>query len=164
MRIIRFGLHFFTNLGFRVEVSQRSSKKVYEMGIETIPSESACYPAKIAHGHIMSLINKGIDLIFYPCIPYEKKEQKEADDHYNCPIVTSYPEVIKNNMDILKERNVRFLNPFISLDNKKALVKRLADELVSFGINKKEVERAAGMAWTEDEKVKLILGIKARKF
>ncbi|MBU3215964.1 2-hydroxyacyl-CoA dehydratase [Clostridium estertheticum] len=150
-----FWFTFFTNLGFRVELSQRSSKKVYEMGIETIPSESACYPAKIAHGHIMSLINKGIDLIFYPCIPYEKKERKNADDHYNCPIVTSYPEVIKNNMDILKERNVRFLNPFISLDNKKALDKRLADELVSFGISKKEVVIAAELAWTETEKVKL---------
>ncbi|MCB2293768.1 2-hydroxyacyl-CoA dehydratase [Clostridium algoriphilum] len=149
-----FWFTFFTNLGFRVEVSQRSSKKVYEMGIETIPSESACYPAKIAHGHIMSLINKGIDLIFYPCIPYEKKEQKDADDHYNCPIVTSYPEVIKNNMDILKERNIKFLNPFISLDNEKKLVVRLADELASFGINKKEVAIAAQKAWTETEKVK----------
>ncbi|MBU3181490.1 2-hydroxyacyl-CoA dehydratase [Clostridium psychrophilum] len=149
-----FWFTFFTNLGFRVELSQRSSKKVYEMGIETIPSESACYPAKIAHGHIMSLINKGVDTIFYPCIPYEKKEQKDADNHYNCPIVTSYPEVIKNNMDILKEKNVKFLNPFISLDNKKVLVKRLTDELVSFGVNKKEVAIAAEMAWTETEKVK----------
>ena len=149
-----FWFTLFTNLGFRVEISQRSSKKVYEMGIETIPSESACYPAKIAHGHIMSLINKGIDTIFYPCIPYEKKEQKDADDNYNCPIVTSYPEVIKNNMDILKERNIRFLNPFISLDNEKELVKRLTDELVSFGVNKKEVAIAAQKAWTETEKVK----------
>jgi len=150
-----FWFTFFTNLGFRVEVSERSSKKVYEMGIETIPSESACYPAKIAHGHIMSLINKGIDTIFYPCIPYEKKELKDADDHYNCPIVTSYPEVIKNNMDILKERDIKFLNPFISLDNEKALVTRLADELAGFGIGKKEVLIAARKAWTETEKVKL---------
>ena len=150
-----FWFTFFTNLGFRVELSQRSSKKVYEMGIETIPSESACYPAKIAHGHIMSLINKGIDTIFYPCIPYEKKEQQGADDHYNCPIVTSYPEVIKNNMDILKERDIKFLNPFISLDNKKKLIKRLAEELACFGINKREISVAARKAWIETEKVKL---------
>ena len=150
-----FWFTFFTALGFRVEVSQRSSKQVYEMGIETIPSESACYPAKIAHGHIMSLINKGIDTIFYPCIPYEKKEQQEADNHYNCPIVTSYPEVIKNNMDILKERNIRFLNPFISLDNKKKLVKRLAEELAGFGIDKREISMATEKAWTETEKVRL---------
>ena len=150
-----FWFTFFTNLGFRVEVSQRSSKQVYEMGIATIPSESACYPAKIAHGHIMSLINKGVDTIFYPCIPYEKKEQVGADNHYNCPIVTSYPEVIKNNMDILKERDIKFLNPFISLDNKKKLIDRLADELASFGIDKRAVSIAVKKAWTETEKVKL---------
>ena len=150
-----FWFTFFTTLGFRVELSQRSSKQVYEMGIETIPSESACYPAKIAHGHIMSLINRGIDTIFYPCIPYEKKEQQEADNHYNCPIVTSYPEVIKNNMDILKERDVKFLNPFISLDNKKKLINRLAEELVSFGIDKSEISRATEEALKETEKVKV---------
>lgn len=99
-----FWFTFFTKLGFRVELSQRSSKKVYELGIETIPSESVCYPAKIVHGHIMSLINKGVKFIFYPSIPYEKKEDPKADNHYNCPIVTSYPEVIRTNMDTLKEK------------------------------------------------------------
>jgi predicted CoA-substrate-specific enzyme activase len=150
-----FWFTFFTSLGFRVEISQRSSKKVYEMGIETIPSESACYPAKIIHGHIMSLINKGIDTIFYPCIPYEKKEQAGADDHYNCPIVTSYPEVIRNNMDILKEKNIKFLCPFISLDNDKKLVERLTQELACFAIHKSEVTLAAEKAWIETRKVKL---------
>ncbi|MGH4138954.1 acyl-CoA dehydratase activase-related protein [Clostridium sp.] len=150
-----FWFTFFTTLGFRVELSQRSSKQIYEMGIDTIPSESACYPAKIVHGHIMSLINKGIDTIFYPCIPYEKKEQPGADDHYNCPIVTSYPEVIKNNMDILKERNIVFLSPFISLDNNKKLILRLADEFASFGIEKSEIVTAVKKAWDETDKVKL---------
>ncbi|GCD11093.1 2-hydroxyacyl-CoA dehydratase [Clostridium tagluense] len=150
-----FWFTFFTALGFRVELSQRSSKQIYEMGIDTIPSESACYPAKIVHGHIMSLINNGIDTIFYPCIPYEKKEQAGADDHYNCPIVTSYPEVIKNNMDILKEKNIRFLSPFISLDNNKKLVSRLTDELACFAIHKDEIVKAAEKAWAETEKVKL---------
>ncbi len=150
-----FWFTFFTSLGFRVELSQRSSKPIYEMGLDTIPSESACYPAKIVHGHIMSLINKGITTIFYPCIPYEKKEQLGADDHYNCPIVTSYPEVIKNNMDVLKERNIVFLSPFISLDNNKKLIVRLADEFASFGIDKKEISLAVKEAWTETENVKL---------
>ena len=94
---------FFTELKFRVEVSPRSSKQIYQLGMETIPSESACYPAKIAHGHVESLIKRGVDIIFYPCLPYEKKEYKGCDNYYNCPIVTSYPEVIKNNMDSLKD-------------------------------------------------------------
>ena len=150
-----FWFTFLTSLGFRVELSRRSSKLIYEMGMETIPSESACYPAKIVHGHIMSLINKGVKTIFYPCIPYEKKEQKGADDHYNCPIVTSYPEVIKNNMDILKEKNIMFMSPFISLDNNKKLTSRLAEEFASFGINKREITLAVKNAWAETEKVKL---------
>ena len=90
---------FFTKLGYSVKLSPKSSRKVYEMGIESIPSESACYPAKIVHGHIMSLINDGVKFIFYPCVAYEHKEISGADNHYNCPIVTSYPENIKNNVD-----------------------------------------------------------------
>lgn len=144
-----FWFTFFTKLGFRVEISQRSSKKVYEMGIETIPSESVCYPAKIVHGHIMSLINKGVNFIFYPSIPHEKKEDPKADNHYNCPIVTSYPEVIKNNMDILKEKNILFMNPFLSLNNKEKLKKRLLEELGSLNISKDEINEAVEAAWVE---------------
>src|SRR3712207_9035921 len=103
----------FRSLGFRVEISRRSSKEVYQLGMETIPSESVCYPAKLVHGHIMDLIEKNVDTIFYPCIPFDKKEQEEADNNYSCPIVTSYSEVIKNNMDIIRERNIKFMNPFI---------------------------------------------------
>lgn len=146
-----FWFTFFTELGFRVEISQRSSKKVYEMGMETIPSESVCYPAKLVHGHIMDLINRNVDFIFYPSIPYEKKEIKEANNHYNCPIVTSYPEVIKNNMDILKEKNIVFMNPFISLHNKKKLAKRLYMEFKSFGISLNEIDIAVDKAWEERE-------------
>lgn len=144
-----FWFTFFTQLGYRVELSQRSSKKVYELGIETIPSESVCYPAKIVHGHIMSLINKGVNFIFYPSIPYEKKEDEKADNHYNCPIVTSYPEVIKNNMDILKEKNILFMNPFLSLNNKEKLKKRLLEELSSLNISKAEINKAVEAAWQE---------------
>ncbi|WP_163194375.1 2-hydroxyacyl-CoA dehydratase [Clostridium thermarum] len=144
-----FWFTLFTSLGFRVELSQRSSKEVYELGIETIPSESVCYPAKIVHGHIMSLFNRGIDFIFYPSIPFERKEDKNADNHYNCPIVTSYPEVIKNNMDILKERKILFMNPFFSLNNKEKLKVRIFDELRSFNLTRKEVDLAVEAAWSE---------------
>jgi Uncharacterized protein conserved in bacteria len=149
-----FWFTFFTNLGFRVELSPRSSKKVYELGIETIPSESACYPAKIAHGHIMSLVNRGIKFIFYPCIPYEQQELEEADNNYNCPIVTSYPEVIKNNMDVLRDENIKFFNPFLPIDNKSRLIKRLCDELVEFNIPKSDINQAVEKAYEEDRKVK----------
>ncbi|MFD3156087.1 acyl-CoA dehydratase activase-related protein [Haloimpatiens sp. FM7330] len=149
-----FWFTFLTQLGFRVELSARSSKKVYELGIETIPSESACYPAKITHGHIMNLINRGIKNIFYPCVPFERKEQEGADNHYNCPIVTSYPEVIKNNMDIIKEKGINFMNPFFSLQDKKKLEKRLYEEFKKFNVTKSEVKNALDKAWQERENVK----------
>lgn len=149
-----FWFTFFTELKFRVELSPRSSKKIYELGIETMPSESVCYPAKIVHGHIMSLVNRGIQLIFYPSIPYEKKEFKEADNQYNCPIVTSYSEVIKNNMDVLKEKDIRFMNPFLPYGDKKRLVKRLYEEFKGFGVSRGEVLQAVEKAWNESENVK----------
>lgn len=149
-----FWFTIFNELKFRVEISPRSSKKIYELGLETMPSESVCYPAKIVHGHIMSLVNKGLKLIFYPSLPYEKNEFKDADNHYNCPIVTSYTEVIKNNMDILKEKNIRFMNPFLPLDNKKCFIKRLYEEFEDFGISEKEMKNAVEKAWLEDEKVR----------
>lgn len=144
-----FWFTFFTELKFRVELSARSSKSIYSLGIETIPSESVCYPAKLAHGHIMNLIKRGIKFIFYPCIPYERAEQENADNHYNCPIVTSYPETLKNNIDELKNGDVKFMNPFLPLDNKDRLIKRLKQEFKPFGIPGHEVEAAAEKAWKE---------------
>lgn len=145
-----FWFTFFTELKFRVVLSARSSKRIYELGMETIPSDTVCYPAKITHGHIMDLINKGVQVIFYPCVPYEKKEQKDANNHYNCPIVTSYAEVIRNNMDILKERNIKFMNPFLPYDDKNRLKTRLYEEFREFGISKKEISAAVDKAWQED--------------
>ena len=92
-----FWFTFFHTLGFRVVLSPPSNRKIYELGIESIPSESECYPAKLAHGHVKWLIERGINFIFYPCIPYERQEFTDADNHYNCPIVISYSEVLKNN-------------------------------------------------------------------
>lgn len=147
-----FWFTFLTELKFRVEVSPRSSKKIYELGMETIPSESVCYPAKIAHGHIMSLINKGITTIFYPCLPYEKEEVKGADNHYNCPIVTSYSEVLKANMGIIKEKHIKYMYPFLPMDNKERLKKRLLEEFKDFKVSKSEIDTAVEKAFEEDNR------------
>ncbi|MGL6186890.1 MAG: acyl-CoA dehydratase activase-related protein [Clostridium chrysemydis] len=149
-----FWFTLLTDLGFRVELSPVSSKKIYEKGIETIPSESACYPAKLVHGHITSLIEKGIDTIFYPCIPYEKKEFEDSNNHYNCPMVTSYPEVIKRNMDEIEEKNIKYLAPFFSFENDRVLIKRIVEEFKDFGVTKKEATIAVEKAFKEREKYK----------
>ena len=137
---------FFTKLGFSVQLSGRSNKKIYEKGIATIPSESVCYPGKITHGHIVDLIEKGVKFIFYPCIPYEHIEDKSSDNHYNCPIVSSYPEVIAKNMDELKENQVQFVYPFLNLDEPKSVVKGLVKALASFALTKNEIKEAVEVA------------------
>jgi predicted CoA-substrate-specific enzyme activase len=143
---------FFTKLNFKVELSPRSSKDIYELGIETIPSESVCYPAKISHGHIESLIKKGIKFIFYPCIPNEKKEQEGANNNFNCPIVTSYPEALKNNIDELRSGDILFKNPFLPFDNITKLKKRLYEEFLEFNISKSEINAAVDAANEEQNK------------
>lgn len=117
---------FFTTLRYRAVLSPQSSKKLYESGMDTIPSESICYPAKMAHGHIQSLIDSGVDFIFYPAVVYEKKEDQAAQNHFNCPVVASYPEVIRNNMDGLRENGIPFISPFLTFDDINALTKGLA--------------------------------------
>ncbi len=149
-----FWFTFFTHLGFRVELSPLSSRGIYDLGIETIPSESACYPAKLVHGHIAALVNRGIKNIFYPCITRERREDEEADNHFNCPMVISYPDVIKNNMDILRDEHIRFMNPFLPYDNYRRLVIRLWEELSDFDISKREIAQAVRAAWREDKRFK----------
>ena len=146
---------FFKALGFRVVLSPQSTRAVYEMGIESIPSESECYPAKLAHGHIAWLINQKVDFIFYPCIPYERNEFPDANNHYNCPIVTSYAENIKNNVDEITTGAVRFLNPFLTFADKDALAKKLCDVFgAEFLISPDQVRPAAEAAWTELARVR----------
>ena len=141
---------FFKELGFRVMLSPQSSHQIYELGIETIPSESECYPAKLAHGHISWLIKRDVPFIFYPCIPYERKEVPGAGNHYNCPMVTSYSENIKNNMEELKEKNVKFLNPFMAFTSEAVLSKQLQEVFKKeFDIPESETKRAAKKAWDE---------------
>ena len=150
-----FWFTFLTHLGFRVILSEKSTRSTYEKGMESMPSESVCYPAKLSHGHIVSLINDGINTIFYPCVPYSRKEFEKADNKYNCPIVISYSEVLKNNVEELKDKNINFLNPFLHFE-KKALTKRLLElpEFKEYNFSKKELLEAAEAAETEYQKFK----------
>lgn len=161
-----FWFTFLTNLGFRVIISENSTRKTYEKGIESMPSESVCYPAKLSHGHIVSLINSGIQTIFYPCMPYSRKEFEASDNKYNCPIVISYSEVIKNNVEEVK--NIKFINPFLPFDYKN-LVKKIMelDEFSEYNFSKKELLDAAIAAEKEYQKCKQDIrdeGAKALKY
>lgn len=158
-----FWFTFFTCLGYEVVISDHSSKELYESGMETMPSESVCYPGKIVHGHIMNLIDKGVKFIFYPCIPYEHKEDEKANNHYNCPIVTSYPEVIKANMDILSEKGITFMKPFLPIYDQKRMGDRLYEELSPLGIEKDEIRNALEKAYEEDECFKNDVRKKAKR-
>ncbi len=140
---------FFTKLGYQVVLSPTSNHKIYELGIESIPSESECYPAKLVHGHVKWLIDQGMKYIFYPSIPYERKEVDGANNHYNCPIVTSYPENIKNNVEELKDPSIHFDNPFLSLESKEIVTQRLTDIFTERGIPEGEIAAATAAAWTE---------------
>ena len=146
---------FFTELGFRVVLSDRSSKNLYQSGITSIASETVCYPAKLVHGHIENLIEKGIKYIFYPCIVNEKKEDMYANNNYNCPVVISYSEVIKNNVDGIRKNNITYINPFLSLNNKEKLKSRLYDELsIYFNISNSNINNAVDKATIEQENFK----------
>ena len=142
-----FWFTFFTKLKYEVVLSPTSTRKIYELGIESIPSESECYPAKLAHGHVSWLIKKGVKFIFYPCVPYERNEFPDAVNHYNCPIVTSYAENIKNNVDELKNPDIRFMNPFMAFTTEAILTDRLVE--VFKDIPADEVKAAAHAAWEE---------------
>ena len=141
---------FFRELGYRTVLSPKSTRQIYELGIESIPSESECYPAKLAHGHIEWLIRQGLTYIFYPCVPYERNETPEAGNHYNCPMVTSYAENIKNNVESQTDHKVHFRNPFMAFTNEEILTKRLVEEFTrDQSIPEKEIRAAAHKAWQE---------------
>ncbi|MDR2711365.1 MAG: acyl-CoA dehydratase activase-related protein, partial [Burkholderiales bacterium] len=145
---------FLTALGYRVVLSPPSSKTILEQGLDTLPSDSICYPAKLANGHVISLVQQGIKTNFYPCVPYEHKEFNDSDNHFNCPVVTSYPELIRNNIDLLKENNVTLLQPFLSLEDKEKLSKRLVTEFAPLGFKAAEVRRALDAGWEEQQRFK----------
>ncbi|MDY3766690.1 MAG: acyl-CoA dehydratase activase-related protein [Lachnospiraceae bacterium] len=147
-----FWFRFFTDLKYRVILSPPSTRKIYELGIESIPSESECYPAKLAHGHVSWLIHQGLSFVFYPCVPYERNEFPDAQNHYNCPIVTSYAENIKNNIEELRTKNIDFRNPFLSLTSLETVTSELVKVFPE--IPKEEVIAAAKAGWEEMEHVR----------
>ena len=138
---------FFTRLGYRVVLSPSSNRKIYELGIESIPSESECYPAKLAHGHVTWLINQGVDFIFYPALFYERDEVEGANNHYNCPIVTSYSENIKNNVEEISSGQMKLRNPFMSFRDIDTVTQALLREFSELPAG--EVRTAAKAAWEE---------------
>lgn len=152
-----------TDLGFRVLLSPKSDKELFEQGIETIPSDTVCYPAKMVHGHIMALIKQGVPTIFYPSVLYEQEEQKNAQNHYNCPIVQSYPEVIKNNIDEIRDGEVGYLHPFINLADPEGVAQNMHRALVAqgFDLTHDQVQEAVNHGFKELENFKADLREKA---
>ena len=150
-----FWATFFRELGFRVVLSPKSNRKIYELGMESIPSESECYPAKLSHGHVQWLINEGIKTIFHPCVFYEHQETPGAQNHYNCPIVVSYPENLKNNVEAVADGEVRYIRPFLAFTSEKIAADRLAALCKEeWGIDGKEVRAAVHKAWEEQQRAK----------
>ena len=155
---------FFRELGFRVVLSPFSTRKIYELGMESIPSESECYPAKLAHGHVQWLINEGIQTIFHPCVFYEYQETPDAQNHFNCPMVISYPENLKNNVEAVSEGEVRYVRPFIAFTDEKTAADRLVKVCKEeWGIPAKEVRAAARKAWDEQRQAKDDIRAEGRK-
>lgn len=141
---------FFKRLGFRVVLSPFSDRKLFSLGMDSIPSESECYPAKISHGHIEWLISQGVKTIFYPCVFWERSESEAAENHFNCPMVISYPENIRNNIENLDEKHIRYINPFISFADEPTLKKRLGEVMEeNFNIPRGETSAAVHEAWAE---------------
>jgi predicted CoA-substrate-specific enzyme activase len=136
---------FFTRLGFEVVLSPESNRELYACGQHTIPSDTVCYPAKLAHGHVERLLDEGVDAIFYPCLPYNFDEGK-GDNHYNCPVVAYYPELLDANVERLKE--TRFLSPYFGLHRPKNFAKKAAAFFgKEFGVPAREVKAAAEAAY-----------------
>ena len=146
---------FFRELGFSVLLSPWSSREIYELGMDSIPSESECYPAKLSHGHVQWLINQGVKTIFHPCIYFEHQEIKTAQNHYNCPIVISYAENLKNNVDAITRGDVRLVRPFMAFTSEKIAADRLVKICrEEWNVSEKAVRRAASLAWQEQRRAK----------
>jgi predicted nucleotide-binding protein (sugar kinase/HSP70/actin superfamily) len=118
--------------------------------MESIPSENVCYPAKLVHGHIESLLGMGIKTIFLPCVTFEQQEFEEADKNYNCPIVALYPQVAQSNIDALNAEDVRYLDPFVNLADRPFLAKRVAEIFADDGVSLAEAEAAVAAGFAED--------------
>ena len=153
-----FWFTFFTSLGYRVLLSPPSNQQIYELGLMSIPSDSACYPAKLVHGHVKWLVNQKVDFIFYPALFYERNEFPDADNHYNCPVVISYCENIKNNIDEILNGEIAFHNPFMSFKDINTVTKVLAKEFPD--IPPREIIKATRLAWDEQNKTRKDIELK----
>lgn len=160
-----FWFEFFTKLNFEVVLSSESSRSLYIKGQRTIPSDTVCYPAKLMHGHIESLLDMGVETIYYPCMPYNFDEGK-SDNNYNCPVVAYYPELLAANMPRLK--SVRFLAPYFGLHKKKGFIARSGKFFAeTFNIPKNETKRAALAAYEAYDKYRndiISEGVKAIEY
>ena len=143
-----------TSLGFKVMLSGRSNHDLFEAGMESIPSENVCYPAKLAHGHVEWLLDRGVTTIFYPCVSYEQKLVEASDNHFNCPVVAFYPQVIEKNLDRLREPGVRYLDPFVNLADPDKLAERLVEIFEFAGVGIDEAREAVRLGYAEDARVK----------
>lgn len=144
--LIPFFHSMFTDLGFEVVFSEESTRDTYYKGQQTIPSDTVCYPAKLCHGHIISLFEKGVDFVFYPCMSYSVDEG-QSDNHYNCPVVAYYPELLKANMPEITNDN--FVMPYIDINFKNHTAKAMARSLSRFGITKDMVFNVLNKAYSE---------------
>ena len=150
-----FWATFFKALGFRVILSPLSDRRLYERGMESIPSESECYPAKLAHGHVQWLIDEGVHTIFHPCVFFEHQETPDAQNHFNCPVVVSYPENLKNNVEAAADGEVEYLKPFLAFTSEKTVADRMARFCrEQWGIPEKETRQAVSLAWAEQQRAK----------
>ena len=146
-----FWFTLLTSLGFKVMISGRSSHELFETGIESITSENICYPAKLVHGHIKWLLNKGMKTIFYPCVSYEDNLVPNTDNHYNCPVVANYPLVVGANMPELRDPDVRYMHPYFNLANHELMVDRIVEEFAWASVSREEAETAVKAAYAEDK-------------
>ncbi|WP_278814027.1 acyl-CoA dehydratase activase-related protein, partial [Bifidobacterium pullorum] len=146
-----FWFTLLTSLGFKVVISGRSSHELFETGIESIASENICYPAKLVHGHIKWLLDKGVKTIFYPCVSFEENLVENTDNHYNCPVVANYPVVIGANMPELRAEGVRYMRPYFNLANHELMVERIVEEFAWANVTREEAEEAVKAAYAEDK-------------
>ncbi len=152
-----FWFTFFDTLGFRVVLSDPSSQKMYNKGLDSISSQTLCFPAKLAHGHVLNLVERGVKRIFYPAQPLERREFKDAVYTFNCPVVAAYPEVIRLNIDPIREKTVDYIEPFLPVEGEKPLTKWLYSEFKRFGISYRKMCRAVEAAEAEQAAYKVEL-------
>lgn len=150
----------FTALGFEVVLSEESTRETYYKGQQTIPSDTVCYPAKLAHGHIESLLEKGVDFIFYPCMSYNVDEGG-SDNHYNCPVVAYYPELLKANMPVLNDDN--FITPYVDINKKNHTAKAVSRALKKYGITKSMVYDVLDKAYSNEVRYRRGIETKAKE-